>query len=129
MAAPSAAGLFRRAIVQSGGVHVHSIDEAERVGGTARRGAGRRRVHPRGHWSRSPSPSCWRRRRRSRKRRPDPGLIPLPFLPVVDGVFLPAAPADGGGTGAAAGVDLLIGTNRDELALFGLGRPELIGDR
>ena len=28
--------------------------------------------------------------------------------------------------GAAAGVDLLIGTNRDELTLFSLGRPELM---
>ena len=31
MGAPSSAGLFHRAIVQSGGVHVHSVDEAERV--------------------------------------------------------------------------------------------------
>jgi para-nitrobenzyl esterase len=31
------------------------------------------------------------------------------------------------GQGAAAGLDLLIGTNRDELALFGLGRPEWTG--
>ena len=27
--------------------------------------------------------------------------------------------------GAAAGVDLMIGTNRDELTLFGLGNPAL----
>jgi len=59
------------------------------------------------------------------KRPPDPGLIPLPFLPVVDGVFLPQHPLEAVGRGSAAGVDLLIGTNRDELALFGLGRPEL----
>ncbi len=52
-------------------------------------------------------------------------MIPLPFLPVVDGVFLPVHPLVAVGQGAAAGLDLLIGTNRDELALFGLGRPEL----
>ena len=28
---PAARGLFRRAIVQSGGVHVHSVEEAERA--------------------------------------------------------------------------------------------------
>ena len=27
---PAATGLFRRAIVQSGGAHVHSVEEAER---------------------------------------------------------------------------------------------------
>ena len=27
---PAAAGLFRRAVVQSGGVHVHTVEEAER---------------------------------------------------------------------------------------------------
>lgn len=59
------------------------------------------------------------------KRRPDPGLIPLPFLPVVDGAFFPRHPLDAVGCGEAAGIDLLVGTNRDELALFGLGRPEL----
>ena len=60
------------------------------------------------------------------QRRPDPGLVPLPFLPVVDGVFLPDAPLGRGGEGAAAGVDLMIGTNRDELTLFGLGNPALL---
>ena len=33
MGVPSAAGLFRRAVVQSGGVHVHSLAQAERAAG------------------------------------------------------------------------------------------------
>ena len=60
------------------------------------------------------------------KRSPDPGMIPLPFLPVVDGVLLPAHPLEAVADGAAAGIDLLIGTNRDELTLFGLGNPALM---
>jgi para-nitrobenzyl esterase len=59
------------------------------------------------------------------KRRPDPGLVPLPFLPTVDGVFLPVDPLAAVTEGAAAGVDLVVGTNRDELTLFGLGNPAL----
>ena len=60
------------------------------------------------------------------RRRPDPGMIPLPFLPVVDGVLLPDHPLAAVANGLSAGVDLLIGTNRDELTLFGLGNPALM---
>jgi para-nitrobenzyl esterase len=59
------------------------------------------------------------------RRRPDPGMMPLPYLPVVDGVFLPEHPVAAVANGGATGVDLLIGTNRDELTLFGLGNPAL----
>ena len=37
-------------------------------------------------------------------------MIPLPHLPVVDGVFLPDHPLAAVANGAAAGIDLLIGT-------------------
>jgi len=124
MSAPAAAGLFRRAIVQSGGVHVHSVDEAERAADRLAAALG--------------VPACTRETFVSipfadllaateeiAALQPDPGLIPLPFLPVVDGVFLPEHPLAAVGHGAACGVDLLIGTNRDELTLFALGRPEL----
>jgi para-nitrobenzyl esterase len=126
MGAPAARGLFRRAIVQSGGVHVHSITEAERAADRLAAVLG--------------VPDCTRQSLGSvpfgelvvateevGKRPPDPGLIALPFLPVVDGVFLPQNPLTAVESGAASGIDLLIGTNRDELALFGLGRPELMG--
>jgi len=42
----------------------------------------------------------------------------LPFLPVVDGGLLGAHPSVAISRGEASGVDLLIGTNRDEWALF-----------
>jgi para-nitrobenzyl esterase len=124
LGAPSAAGLFHRAIVQSGGAHVHSVEQAERVGDRLARAL--------------EVPACTREYLRSvptadllaateviAARRPDPGLIPVPFLPVVDGAFLPRHPLEAVQRGSSSAVELLIGTNRDELALFGLGRPEL----
>ncbi len=122
---PAAAGLFGRAIVESGGVHVHSVEEAERAGDRLAATLG--------------VPSCERAVLEGvpvtelvaataalGQRRPDPGLVPLPFLPVVDGVFLPEHPLAAVADGAAAAVDLMVGTNRDELTLFGLGNPALL---
>ena len=121
---PSAVGLFRRAIVQSGGAHVHSVAQAERsaervasilgIAGCDRESLGR-----------VPASELVAATEEVGRRRPDPGMLPLPFLPVVDGVFLPRHPLAAVAAGTAAGVDLLIGTNRDELTLFGLGNPAL----
>jgi para-nitrobenzyl esterase len=125
MGTPSAAGLFRRAVVQSGGVHVHSIDEAERAGDRLARALGvsscRRDV-----LGPIPAAELVAATAEVGRHRPDPGLIPLPFLPVVDGAFLPQHPMAAVEQGAAREVDLLIGTNRDELTLFGLGNPALL---
>ena len=122
---PAAKGLFRRAIVQSGGVHVHSCEEAERsaerlaaVLGVASCTGTR--------WRAFPATELVAATEELGKRRPDPGMIPLPFLPVVDGVLLPDHPLAAVADGAANGIDLLIGTNRDELTLFGLGNPALM---
>jgi para-nitrobenzyl esterase len=125
LAIPAAAGLFRRAIVQSGGPYAHSIDEGERAGD---RLAAALDVA-----------SCTRQNLESipaadlvsatdviAKRRPDAGVLPLPFLPVVDGTFLPRHPLRAVEDGSAAGIDLMIGTNRDEMTLFGLGNPALL---
>jgi para-nitrobenzyl esterase len=124
MGAPASAGLFRRAIVQSGGVHVHSVDEAQRVADRLAAALGVAAC-TREELESIPFAELLAATEEVAQRRPDPGLIPLPFLPVVDGTFFPQHPLDAVGAGAARGIDLLIGTNRDELALFGLGRPEL----
>jgi para-nitrobenzyl esterase len=126
MGAPASAGLFRRAIVQSGGVHVHSVDEAERAADRLAAVLGvaactRETLGP------IPFADLLDATEEIATRPPDPGLIPLPFLPVVDRAFLPQHPLAVVARGAISDVDLLIGTNRDELALFGLGRPELMG--
>jgi para-nitrobenzyl esterase len=46
------------------------------------------------------------------------GRVGVPFAPVVDGEVLPAAPWRAVAAGAARGVDLLTGHNRDEYRLF-----------
>jgi para-nitrobenzyl esterase len=48
----------------------------------------------------------------------------MPFHPMVDGDVLPAAPVAALGSGAAAGVPMVIGTTTDEMRLFlDLSRP------
>jgi para-nitrobenzyl esterase len=121
---PAASGLFRRAIVQSGGVHVHTVEESERAAGRLAEVLGIASCD-RATLSAVTAPDLVAATAEIGQRRPDPGLVPLPFLPVVDGAFLPAHPLTAVAAGAAAGVDLMIGTNRDELTLFGLGNPAL----
>ncbi len=122
---PAASGLFHRAVVQSGGVHMHSVEEAER---SAERLASVLGIAScdRQSLERVPAAELVAATEEIGKRRPDPGMVPLPYLPVVDGVFVPEHPLAAVAHGAAAGIDLLIGTNRDELTLFGLGNPALM---
>jgi para-nitrobenzyl esterase len=49
----------------------------------------------------------------------------LAFQPAVDGGLLPRHPADAIAAGEAAGVDLMIGTNRDEFKFFAVVTPAL----
>jgi para-nitrobenzyl esterase len=125
MGVPSASGLFRRAVVQSGGAHVHSLGEAERVADRLATALGVARCD-RALLESVPTADLLAATQEVATRRPDPGMLPLPFLPVVDGVFLPQDPRKAVEHGAASGVDLLIGTNRDELTLFGIGQPGLL---
>jgi para-nitrobenzyl esterase len=125
LGAPAARGLFRRAIVQSGGAHVHTVEEAERAAERLAEALGVARCD-RASLGRVPAAELVAATAHLGARRPDPGLVPLPFLPVIDGRFLPLHPLDAIAAGATAGIDLLIGTNRDELTLFGLGNPALL---
>jgi para-nitrobenzyl esterase len=122
---PAAKGLFRRAIVQSGGVHVHTVPEAERSAERLAAVLGLASC-TRDALEGIPATELVAATEELGKRRPDPGMIPLPFLPVVDGVLLPDHPQVAVANGSAVGIDLLIGTNRDELTLFGLGNPALM---
>jgi para-nitrobenzyl esterase len=126
LGAPGAAGLFRRAIVQSGGAYAHSVEEAERAGARLAAVLGLASCE-RGSLERVPAAELVAATEEIGRRRPDPGMLPLPFLPTVDGVFLPRHPLTAVADGAASGIDLLIGTNRDEMTLFGLGNPALMG--
>jgi para-nitrobenzyl esterase len=122
---PAAKGLFRRAIVQSGGAHVHTIHDAERAGDRLASILGLAAC-TRASLETVPASELVAATEELGKRTPDPGMLPLPFLPVVDGVLLPDHPLAAVANGATAGIDLVIGTNRDELTLFGLGNPALM---
>ena len=115
LAAPAARGLFGRAIVESGAALAIDPPPAARV---ARRLAA---VIGLGEPSREALAAV-----------PADDLLAaqvavnaevdngfgLPFQPVVDGGLLPIPPEDAIARGASAGVDLLIGSNRDEFKLF-----------
>jgi para-nitrobenzyl esterase len=47
----------------------------------------------------------------------------LPFRPVADGEFLPLSPLEAIASGAAQGIDLVIGVTEDEWSLFGMMDP------
>ena len=125
MGAPSASGLFRRAVVQSGGAHVHSVAESERTADRLATALGVATCD-RASLESVPAADLLAATQEVAAQRPDPGMLPLPFLPVVDGAFLPEHPLRAVERGASSDVELLIGTNRDELTLFGLGQPGLL---
>jgi para-nitrobenzyl esterase len=123
LGAPAAAGLFHRAVGESGPPYTCSAEaaaeRAERLAdhlGVACTRAALEQVPvdalvaaaqeyvPDGHGGASA------------------GLL---LTPVVDGGLLPAPPAEAVAAGSASGVDLLIGTTRDEAAFFALGNPAL----
>jgi para-nitrobenzyl esterase len=122
---PHASALFRRAIVQSGGVHVHTLEQSEQAGERLASILGLAQCD-RESLGEVPARDLVAATAEMAARRPDPGLVPLPFLPVVDEHFLPRHPLKTIEQGGTAGINLLIGTNRDELTLFGLSNPALL---
>jgi para-nitrobenzyl esterase len=117
---PAARGLFRRAIPQSGAAHsAHSRDAATTVAerflaelglGTAQ--AQRIREEPVERLL-----EAQRRLMEQLHNEPLEGAV-LTFGPVIDGTVLQEPPIDAIRRGSAGGVDLLVGTTRDEWRLF-----------
>jgi para-nitrobenzyl esterase len=126
LGAPSARGLFHRAIVQSGPPYTHSPTRAVGAAEDLAKGLGIGEV-TREVMESVPAADLVAVAQQMQNRTPHPGELPLPFLPVVDGAFLPHRPEEAVAAGSAASVPLLIGTNRDELSFFGLGDPQLSG--
>jgi carboxylesterase 2/para-nitrobenzyl esterase len=126
LAMPRARGLFQRAIVQSGNApHVNSAATAERIG--------RRLVELIGVDATTTAVAAvsserilqaQAKLRENMLERPDPAfwgevaLTYLPWAPTVDGDTLPERPLDAIRRGAAADVDLLVGSNVDETRVF-----------
>jgi len=116
---PAARGLFRAAIAQSGAAHhVHSPQSSARVTeavlgelGISASELGKLRALP--------AAALVEAQQKVNSERRAGGL--LAFCPSVDPASLPKPPLDAVREGAAAGVALLVGTNRDESKLFRLG--------
>ncbi|MBW2393696.1 MAG: carboxylesterase/lipase family protein [Deltaproteobacteria bacterium] len=119
LGAPSAAGLFQRAIPQSGAAHnVHDRETANRV---ARKFLESLEVAPADAAGALRDISTAKLLEAQKKMALELGTSVglLPLQPSVDGDFLPEPPLDAIQAGAARGVDLMIGTNLDEWKLFG----------
>lgn len=126
LAMPDAAGLFRRAILQSGAAHHALTPETALL--ITRHLASALGISPsREGFARVPRTALLAAQRKLRddvSAAPDPArwgevtLNLMPFEPVIDGTVLPRDPARAVADGLAPDIDLLIGTNSDEFRLF-----------
>ncbi|HZR81175.1 MAG TPA: carboxylesterase/lipase family protein [Candidatus Binatia bacterium] len=126
----AAAGLFRGAIAQSGAAD-NLLQRAD-AGEVARRLAALLHADSIADLQESPVERILQAQaqveRQSMNRefrlRSGASLGDMVFMPVVDGVVLPEPPLAAVRAGLSARVALLVGTNRDEMALFGVGRAD-----
>src|SRR5437763_5992437 len=114
---PSARGLFRRAIVQSGPPNATTIERAEEV--TAKLVAELGVASPAALRD-VPTQAILDAQAVVVAERRAAGL---PLVPGVDGVSIPTPPMQALADGAATGVDVMIGTNRDEAKMFMVSDP------
>ena len=125
LAAPSARGLFRRAIAQSGAAH-HALtpEHGSQIGASFMRALGASSEHPDALWQATPEAIVVAQRSCAAevvalgpdgKRLPQTGVT---LMPVVDGDVLPEYPLTAIRAGCARDVDVLIGTNLDEWNYF-----------
>ncbi len=123
LGAPAARGLFHKAIPQSGAAHnVHDAATATKVGESLLATLGVDAADA-GRALRELPAEKIRDAQAQTSLALGTTLGLLPFQPVHDGDFLPATPHDAVREGSAAGVDLLVGTTRDEWKLFGFLDP------
>ncbi len=123
---PSARGLFRRAIAQSGACQAcHTRESATEAATTYLQHLG---VDPSEAARRLPEIPVAELLAAQQRMflAPTTTSTLLPFQPLVDGDFLPESPLDAVRAGATRGVSLMAGTTRDEWKLFGaLMDPEV----
>jgi para-nitrobenzyl esterase len=125
LGAPGARGLFQRAIPQSGAAHnVHTRETATVVARQFLEELGIQPAEAASKLRSIPADKLLDTHRQTvLKLGTRAGL--LAFQPLVDGVAVPEPPLTAVQAGRAAGVDLLIGTTRDEWKLFGFLDPGL----
>jgi para-nitrobenzyl esterase len=125
LAVPAARGLFTRAILESGaGAHVHQPDAATAV---AQKFLAELGVDPSEVERLRDVPVADMLEAQRRLAESTPFDQGLPLQPVVDGRVLTDRPTRAVGAGQAAGVDVLIGTTKDEMNLF-LAMDPSMGD-
>ncbi|KAJ9426000.1 Carboxylesterase [Fusarium oxysporum] len=126
LAVPKAKGLFRRAIVQSGSnPKLNSAATAKRIGQRLAEILG---IEATWEAINATSPDrilhAQAQLRDNLVARPDPAfwgevaLSFLPWAPTIDGDILPVHPIDAMRAGAAADIDLVVGSNTEETRLF-----------
>jgi para-nitrobenzyl esterase len=122
LGAPSARGLFRGAIVQSGSAdYVHGREDAARVAEGFCKQLGLAPGDERG--LREVPLDAWLAAQARSVAALSRELPRLVFQPVVDAALLPRPPLESIAEGEAASVRLLVGTNLDEWRYYGLADP------
>lgn len=124
LAMPSARGLSTRVVIQSGPPYVHSAARAEAAADALVHALGLPALD-RADLETRPAAELVAAVNSLQRTTVQPGELPLPLLPVVDGVTMPVTPLEALRDGAATGLDVLVGTNRDEIAFFGLADPAM----
>lgn len=123
LAMPAARGLLRRVIIESGPPYVHTPERAAVAADALARALGLSSLD-RSTLEELPPEALVDAVSAVQRATLRPGELPLPFLPVVDGKTMPVAPFEAAHDDAA-GVDVLIGTNRDEIAFFQMSDPAM----
>lgn len=127
LAVPSAQGLFRRAICQSGGAHpaltpvaAQNVGKrlAERLGVAATREAITAVSVERSLQAQAELSADLAACRDPQQWGEEVVLSMMPWQPVIDGAVIPERPIDRISAGTGANIDLMVGTNTDEWHLF-----------
>jgi para-nitrobenzyl esterase len=130
LASPRAAGLFRRAILQSGAAHhALSIDQARANTAAFAEALGAEELTA-AHLRSIPAEDILRAQASmeasDRERMREGPAAGLRFQPVIDGHFLPERPIDAIRAGLSKDVSTLIGTTAEEWKLFAAAWPALV---
>ena len=117
---PAADGLYQRAILQSGACQtVQPVEMSNRVGAGVLQALETDRGDPDAIRALSAQQLCDVEARLSNPQTASPQLGMTPFQPCVDGRVLPCNPLDAVRAGAAAGVDMLMGSTLHEYKPYG----------
>ncbi|MGC1513874.1 MAG: carboxylesterase/lipase family protein [Acidimicrobiales bacterium] len=122
LAAPRAKGLFHKAICQSGAPMAMPAEDATRVANLLVESLGLSSIE-----EVRTAPVKDIVAAQTAVMQSASGELVMPFEPTIDGVVLPASPWELIAAGSAAGVTLMMGSNRDEMKLFSMLDPEAMG--